>query len=144
MALTSGAISAVDGGDDQILKALLGWLPRRLGEALQVWALRDQGKERDKAAVRFTRNPGSLVRALEKLDADQQQVGRVTRSTAPLWIEFPKHALGGSGSRATRGSRTSCSSTSASTASARWRPCRPRSPRRRTRRRSPEPEIVGR
>jgi heat shock protein HtpX len=102
VALTSGAISAVDGGDDQVLKVLLGWLPRRLGESLQVWALRDQGKERDRAAVRFTRNPLSLVRALEKLDANQAQISRVTRATAPLWIEFPKNALGGSGSRATR------------------------------------------
>jgi len=102
VALTSGAISAVDSSDGGLLMGLIGYLPRRLGEALQVWALRDQGKERDKAAVRFTRNPASLVRALEKLDADTQQVGRVTRSTAPLWIEFPKHALGGSGSRATR------------------------------------------
>ena len=75
---------------------------RRVAEGLQVWALRDQGTERDRAAVRFTRNPGSLVRALEKLDADPSQVWRVSRSTAPLWIEFPARVLQGSSSRATR------------------------------------------
>jgi heat shock protein HtpX len=102
VALTSGAITAVDGDDDQILKALLGFLPRRLGEALQVWALRDQGKERDRAAVRFTRNPLSLVRALEKLDENQAQVMRVTRATAPLWVEFPAKVVAGSSSRVSR------------------------------------------
>jgi Zn-dependent protease with chaperone function len=54
------------------------------------------------AAVRFTRNPGSLVRALEKLDADGRQVGKVSRSTAPLWIEFPPKVLEGRSTRATR------------------------------------------
>jgi heat shock protein HtpX len=102
VALTGGAISAADSDDDQILRALFGFVPRKLGEMLQVWALRDQGKERDRTAVQFTRNPLSLIRALEKLDADEQQVTRVTRATAPLWIEFPKRALGSSGSRATR------------------------------------------
>ena len=101
VALTGGAIAALD-DDGSLLTGVIGWVPRRVAEWLQVWALRDQGTERDRAAVRFTRNPGSLVRALEKLDADTSQVGRVTRATAPLWIEFPARALGGSSSRATR------------------------------------------
>ncbi|HEY3670263.1 MAG TPA: hypothetical protein VGN51_04960, partial [Acidimicrobiia bacterium] len=77
-------------------------VPRRVAEWLQVWALRDQGTERDRAAVRFTRNPASLLRALEKLDADTSEIGRVTRATAPLWIEFPAKVLAGSSTRATR------------------------------------------
>jgi heat shock protein HtpX len=101
VALTSGAIAAVD-GDDNVLKALLGYLPRRLGEWLQVWALRDQGVERDRAAVRFTRNPGSLIRALEKLDADTTVTRRVSRATAPLWVEFPAHVITGSSSATRR------------------------------------------
>ncbi len=99
VALTGGAISALDGGDDNILKAVLGWPVRRFGEWLQVWALRDQGVERDREAVRFTRNPLSLVRALEKLDADTSNVHRVTRATAPLWIEFPSQVAAGAKTR---------------------------------------------
>jgi heat shock protein HtpX len=101
VALTGGAISALD-GDGGLLTSIVGFVPRRLAEWLQVWALRDQGTERDRAAVRFTRNPASLVRALEKLDADTTEVGRVTRATAPLWIEFPARVLAGSSTRATR------------------------------------------
>lgn len=99
VALTGGAISAVDSNEDQILKALLGWPARRFGEWLQVWALRDQGVERDRDAVRFTRNPRSLVHALEKLDANTTNVLRVTRATAPLWIEFPSNVVAGSTSK---------------------------------------------
>jgi heat shock protein HtpX len=99
VALTGGAISAVDSSDDQVLKALLGWPARRFGEWLQVWALRDQGVERDRDAVRFTRNPLSLLRALEKLDANSSNVQRVTRATAPLWIEFPSSVVAGSTSK---------------------------------------------
>jgi heat shock protein HtpX len=102
VALTSGAISAVDAADDGFLKGIVGWVPRRLGEWLQLWALRDQAFDRDRAAIRFTRNPLSLVRALEKLDADTSQVTKVSRATAPLWIEFPARVVAGSSSRATR------------------------------------------
>jgi heat shock protein HtpX len=101
VALTGGAISALD-SDGGVISGVAGWVPRRVAEALQVWALRDQGTERDRAAVRFTRNPGSLVRALEKLDADGSQVGKVSRATAPLWIEFPPKVLDGASTRATR------------------------------------------
>ena len=103
VALTGGAITALDSsGDTAVFKAVIGWLPRRFAEWLQVWALRDQGLERDRAGVRFTRNPASLIRALEKLDADPSQISHVSRATAPLWIEFPTSALGDSSSRATR------------------------------------------
>ena len=100
VALTGEAIAARD--SDNLVSLVLGWLPQRLAEWLQTWALRGQARERDEAAIRFTRNPASLVRALEKLDEDPSQVGRVSRSTAPLWVEFPAKALGGSSSRATR------------------------------------------
>jgi heat shock protein HtpX len=103
VALTGGAITALDGsGDAGVVKLVVGWPLRRFGEWLQVWALRDQGRERDRAGVRFTRNPAALIRALEKLDADPSQVSRVSRATAPLWIEFPTAALGESRSRASR------------------------------------------
>lgn len=101
VALTGGAISALD-SDGGLVSGVIGFIPRRVAEWLQVWALRDQGTERDRAAVRFTRNPASLLRALEKLDTDTTEVGRVTRATAPLWIEFPAKVLAGSSTRATR------------------------------------------
>jgi heat shock protein HtpX len=101
VALTGGAISALD-SDGGLVSGVIGFAPRRVAEWLQVWALRDQGTERDRAAVRFTRNPASLLRALEKLDADINEVGRVTRATAPLWIEFPAKVLAGGSTRATR------------------------------------------
>lgn len=99
VALTGCAMSALGGGDEDssvgVAKLLLGWIPRTFAGWLQVWALRDQGRERDRAAVRFTRNPAALIRALEKLHADPKQVGRVSRATAPLWIEFPPRVLRG-------------------------------------------------
>ncbi|HEX5588388.1 MAG TPA: M48 family metalloprotease [Acidimicrobiia bacterium] len=101
VALTGGALTALD-SDGGTLSNVIGWVPRHVAEWLQVWALRDQGHERDRAAVRFTRNPGSLVRALEKLDADPRQIGKVSRSTAPLWIEFPPKVLQDRSTRATR------------------------------------------
>ena len=101
VALTGGAISALD-SDGGLVSGIVGFVPRRIAEWLQVWAFRDQGTERDRAAVRFTRNPASLLRALEKLDADTTEVGHVTRATAPLWIEFPAQVLAGSPTRATR------------------------------------------
>jgi heat shock protein HtpX len=101
VALTSSAISAIDDpDDDNFLKAILGVVPRRLAESLQVWALRDQGVERDRVAVQFTRNPASLIHALEKLDADASRIRHVSRSTAPLWLEFPPQVLGPMPSRA--------------------------------------------
>jgi heat shock protein HtpX len=100
VALTGGAIAARD--SDNLVSLLLGWLPTRVAEWLQTWALTGQTRERDRVAIHFTRNPASLVRALEQLDEDPSQVGRVTRATAPLWVEFPAKALGASSSRATR------------------------------------------
>jgi heat shock protein HtpX len=101
VALTGSAISAVDDpNDDNFLKAILGVVPRRLAESLQVWALRDQGVERDRVAVQYTRNPVSLIHALEKLDADASRIRQVSRSTAPLWLEFPPQVLGPTPSRA--------------------------------------------
>jgi heat shock protein HtpX len=100
VALTGEAIAARD--SDNLISLVLGWLPQRLAELLQTWALRGQARERDETAIKFTRNPASLVRALEQLDEDETQVGRVSRSTAPLWVEFPAKALGSTSSRATR------------------------------------------
>jgi heat shock protein HtpX len=102
VALTSGAISAVEADDDHILRTLLGLVPRWLAQRLQVWALRDEGNTRDRAAIQFTRNPTSLIHALEKLDAEATQIRHVSRATAPLWVEFPAHVLGSYPSRTTR------------------------------------------
>jgi heat shock protein HtpX len=96
VALTSGAISAAEADD---LKAIVGWIPARMAEWLQAWALRDQGEDRDRVAIRFTRHPVALVTALEKLDADQREVTRVSRATAPLWIEVPSGVYGGAMSK---------------------------------------------
>ena len=100
VALTGEAIAARD--SDNLVSLVLGWLPQRLAERLQAWALHGQARARDETAIEFTRNPASLVRALEKLDEDPSQIGRVSRSTAPLWVEFPPRVLEGSRSRAAR------------------------------------------
>ncbi len=100
VALTSGAIAAAEADD---LKAIVGWVPARMAEWLQAWALKDQGEDRDRVAVQFTRHPEALITALEKLEADPTQVTRVSRATAPLWIEVPDGVYGGAmSSRAKR------------------------------------------
>ena len=92
VALTSGAIAQAEADD---LKAIVGWVPARMAEWLQAWALRDQGEDRDRIAIQFTRHPEALITALEKLDVDQAQIRRVSRATAPLWIEVPDGVYGG-------------------------------------------------
>jgi len=92
VALTSNAIAAAEADD---LKAIVGWIPARMAEWLQAWALKDQGEDRDRIAVQFTRHPEALITALEKLDADLRQIARVSRATAPLWIEVPDGVYGG-------------------------------------------------
>lgn len=90
VALTSGAIEAVDNeSDDGLFATILGWVPRTTAQRLQVWAMKGQTRERDRIAIAFTRHPEALIRALEKLHADPTEVGRVTRATAPLWLEYP-------------------------------------------------------
>jgi heat shock protein HtpX len=92
VALTSSAIAMAEADD---LKAIVGWIPARMAEWLQAWALRDQGEDRDRVAIQFTRHPEALITALEKLEADQSQIVRVSRATAPLWIEVPDGVYGG-------------------------------------------------
>jgi heat shock protein HtpX len=92
VALTSSAIAMAEADD---LKALVGWIPARMAEWLQAWALRDQVEDRDKVAVQFTRHPEALITALEKLESDQSQIVRVSRATAPLWMEVPDGVYGG-------------------------------------------------
>jgi heat shock protein HtpX len=86
VALTSAAISEVD---DDGAASIIGWLPYKASVWLQGWALRDSARDRDRAAVQFTRNPVSLIDALEALRDDSTQIHSVTRATAPLWIEVP-------------------------------------------------------
>jgi heat shock protein HtpX len=92
VALTSGAIATAEADD---LKAIVGWIPARMAEWLQAWALRDQGEDRDQVAIQFTRHPEALITALAKLDADQGEIIRVSRATAPLWIEVPEGVYAG-------------------------------------------------
>jgi heat shock protein HtpX len=92
VALTSGAIATAENDD---LISIIGWIPARMAEWLQAWAIRDQGEERDKVAIQFTRHPEALITALEKLEADQGQIIRVSRATAPLWMEVPDGVYGG-------------------------------------------------
>jgi heat shock protein HtpX len=90
VALTGGAINAVDSdSDDGFFRGVLGFIPRVFAQWLQVYAMKGQIEERDRIAINFTRNPEALVRALEKLYDDHSEIGRVTRATAPLWIELP-------------------------------------------------------
>jgi heat shock protein HtpX len=91
VALTGAAIGALD--DD--VSQFVGWLPFRASVRLRRWALRDSALDRDRTAVRFTRNPAGLVRALEALRRDPARVQRVSAATAPLWMELPAAIEGG-------------------------------------------------
>jgi Zn-dependent protease with chaperone function len=90
-ALTGSALAKVDASSTAIFGAPNRWLAVRL----QTWALRDEGRQRDAAAMAVCRNPASLVRALEKLAADPATVGSITTATAPLWIEVPESLVVG-------------------------------------------------
>ncbi len=96
VALTCSAIEAVDDEDDGPFATVLGFIPRRTSQWLQVYAVKGQVRERDRIAIGFTRHPVALIRALEKLHDDRTSVGRVTRSTAPLWLEYPDGIAGSS------------------------------------------------
>jgi Zn-dependent protease with chaperone function len=94
VALTGAGIEAVsDGG----LGSVLGWLPAHGARRLQAWVLRATAEERDRAAVWFTRNPMSLLHALEVLAEDPSEILKASPATAPLWFEVPPRALGRGG-----------------------------------------------
>jgi len=95
VAITGAAIAAMDDGVTQFV----GWVPYKGSIWLQSWATRDTARERDRAAVRFTRNPASLIDALGVLDRDETEIQAVTRATAPLWIEVPRHVYDGDAPR---------------------------------------------
>ncbi|MBM3659544.1 MAG: hypothetical protein FJW95_08560 [Actinobacteria bacterium] len=90
VALTGAAMGALD--DD--VSRLVGKLPFWASGRLRRWAMRDAAFERDKAAVRFTRNPSSLLHALETLREEPLEVERVSAATAPLWFEVPARVEG--------------------------------------------------
>jgi len=98
VALTGAAIGALD--DD--LSQFVGRLPFRASARLRRWALRDTALDRDRAAVRFTRNPVGLLRALEAIEADPREVQRVSAATAPLWLEVPARIEGANATLADR------------------------------------------
>jgi heat shock protein HtpX len=89
VALTGSAITKVDNRDGGLFTTVLGFIPRRMSQWLQVFAVKGQARERDRIAIGFTRHPLALIRALEKLHDDTGSVGQVTRGTAPLWLEYP-------------------------------------------------------
>lgn len=91
VALTGAAMGALD---DDVSK-LVGRLPFWASGRLRRWAMQDAAFERDKAAVRFTRNPSSLMHAMQALEADPGEVRRVSQATAPLWFEVPSTVEGG-------------------------------------------------
>ncbi|MGQ0804699.1 MAG: M48 family metalloprotease [Actinomycetota bacterium] len=65
------------------------WVPKLLAQRLRAFALRGQVAQQDMLAVRFTRNPRSLLDALVKLHQDGRVIGNVSTATAPLWLEYP-------------------------------------------------------
>lgn len=89
VALTSAAMSEVQNGAVRFV----GFIPYHGSLWLQRWALRDSAGARDRAAVRFTRNPLSLINALEVLQANQYEIKAVTPATAPLWLEVPGSSM---------------------------------------------------
>lgn len=88
-ALTGRALASVDAETTGIFGAPSRWF----GIKIQTWALRGQGEARDEAAISMSRNPASLIRALEKLAADPADVASITVTTAPLWVEVPSDLL---------------------------------------------------
>jgi heat shock protein HtpX len=86
VALTGDAVGKLeDTGAGRIIGRPWLWSARRI----QAWALRGQTEARDRAAIDVSRNPASLVRALEALAADPRALERVSTATAPLWVEAP-------------------------------------------------------
>jgi heat shock protein HtpX len=65
------------------------WVPKLLAQRLRAFALRGQTAQQDMLAVRFTRNPRSLLDALVKLHQDGRVISHVSTATAPLWLEYP-------------------------------------------------------
>jgi hypothetical protein len=66
----------------------LSWL--RLG--LRSWALRTSALHRDRVAVSFTRDPGSLAAAFAAVAADPGVPEGFVVEDAPVWLEFPEDA----------------------------------------------------
>lgn len=102
VALTSGALGALE---DEGFKQIVGYLPLRFASWIQLWAVRGQALERDRAAVRMTRNPAGLLAALERLHTDPSEVRSVTAYTAPLWVEVPSVLAHAPGARSARVAR---------------------------------------
>jgi heat shock protein HtpX len=89
VALTGAAMSEVQSG----FARFIGFIPYHGSLLLQRWALRDSASARDRAAVRFTRNPLSLINALEVLQSNRHEIKAVTAATAPLWVEVPGSSM---------------------------------------------------
>jgi heat shock protein HtpX len=70
---------------------------------LQAAVSRKRESLADATAVKFTRYPTGLRRALEKLDADSTVVRETSHATSHLWIESPdERSLGNRGARVNR------------------------------------------
>ena len=51
--------------------------------------LRHRARLSDGLAVRYCRDPGALLRALRRIEADPEQVRRGNPANAHLWLEYP-------------------------------------------------------
>lgn len=107
VALRIGTLVAVSGGrrsgKDSGARAAIVIIALFIGFVLYVVALpaalilraalsRQRETLADASAVQYTRDPGGLRSALEKLEADTTVPQRVSTATAHLWIDHPKPA----------------------------------------------------
>ena len=65
-----------------------------LASVLRWWALRDEAEISDLHALRTVRNPDALLRAMEKLIADDTEPAEADLGNAHLWFEYPASAVG--------------------------------------------------
>ena len=86
VALTSGAIANVEADD---LRSIVGWIPGRMAEWLQAWALRDQGEDRDRDRRPVHPAPRGPDHRAGEAGGRPGEIRRVSRATAPLWLEVP-------------------------------------------------------
>ena len=61
---------------------------------LRWWALHDEAEVSDLHALRTVRNPDALLRAMEKLIADETEPAEADLGNAHLWFEYPISAVG--------------------------------------------------
>ena len=96
-----GAISALD-SDGGLVSGIVGLVRAASRSGCRCGRCATRAPSATALPSASPATPRRCCRAVEKLDADTHEVGRVTRATAPLWIEFPAKVLAGGSTRATR------------------------------------------